>query len=132
MGSPEKSAGRAALSSWALVDIGITGGTGGARGCLSGAGGTALCLGVLGVWGIGVEGTMVLVLLLNRRNERRFLIFCYARRTLVGQVELTLSRGRYSQRDTTSSRINSRRKILLTKVQRSKDKSRLPLDSREH
>ena len=43
-GSPEKSAGRAALSSVALVDMGMAGG----------AGGTALCLGVL-----GVEGTVV-------------------------------------------------------------------------
>ena len=43
-GSPEKSAGRAALSSVALVDMGTAGG----------AGGTALCLGVL-----GVEGTVV-------------------------------------------------------------------------
>ena len=57
-GSPEKSAGRAALSSWALVDIGVTGGAGGTRGCL-GAGGTALCIGVLGVWGFEVEGTVV-------------------------------------------------------------------------
>ena len=31
-GSPEKSAGRATLSSWALVDIGVTGVTGGAGG----------------------------------------------------------------------------------------------------
>ena len=45
-GSPEKSAGSAALSSVALVDIGVTGGAGC---CLGGAGGTALCLGVLGV-----------------------------------------------------------------------------------
>ena len=37
----------------ALVDIGVTGGAGGACGCF-GAGGTALCLGVL-----RVEGTMV-------------------------------------------------------------------------
>ena len=61
-GSLEKSAGRAALSSWALVDIGVTGftgGTGGMRGCLGDAGGTALCLGVLGVWGVRVEGAMV-------------------------------------------------------------------------
>ena len=57
--SPEKSAGSAALSSVALVDIGVTGGAGGTGGCLGGAGGTALCLGVLGVWGFGVEGTMV-------------------------------------------------------------------------
>ena len=28
-----------------------------------------------------------LVLLLNRRDERRFLIFCYARRTLIGHGE---------------------------------------------
>ena len=59
---PEKSAGSAALSSWALVDIGVagvTGGTGGAGGCLGGAGGTALCLGVLGVRGFEVEGTVV-------------------------------------------------------------------------
>ena len=51
VGSPEKSAGRAALSSVALVDIGVagvTGGAGGARGCLGGAGGTVLCLGGLG------------------------------------------------------------------------------------
>ena len=53
-GSPEKSAGRAALSSVALVDMGTTGGARGAGGCLGGAGGTALCLGVL-----GVEGTVV-------------------------------------------------------------------------
>ena len=61
-GSPEKSAGRATLSSWALVDIGVTGVTGGAGGtrdCLGGPGGTALCLGVLGVWGVGVKGTVV-------------------------------------------------------------------------
>ena len=50
-GSPEKSAGSAALSSVALVDIGVAGGTGGASGCLGGAGGTAPCLGVLGVKG---------------------------------------------------------------------------------
>ena len=50
-GSPEKSAGRAALSSVALVDMGTAGGAGG---CLGGAGGTALCLGIL-----GVEGTVV-------------------------------------------------------------------------
>ena len=52
VGPPEKSAWRAALSSWALVDIGVTGVTGGAGGtkdCLGGAGGTVLCLGVLGV-----------------------------------------------------------------------------------
>ena len=48
-GSPEKSAGSAALSSMTLVDIGVTGGAGGTGGCLGGAGGTALCLGVLGV-----------------------------------------------------------------------------------
>ena len=58
-GSPEKSAGRAALSSWVLVDIGVTGGAGGARGCLGGAGGMALCLGVLGVCGFEVDGTVV-------------------------------------------------------------------------
>ena len=51
-GSSEKSAGRAALSSVALVDIGVVGFTGG-------AGGTALCLGVLGVWGVGIKGTVV-------------------------------------------------------------------------
>ena len=55
-GSPEKSAGRAALSSVALVDMGTAGGAGGASGCLGGAGGTALCLGVLGVEGAVVEG----------------------------------------------------------------------------
>ena len=62
VGSPEKSAGRAALSSWALVDIevtGVTGGAGGVRGCLAFVGGTALCLGVLGIWGFEVEGTVV-------------------------------------------------------------------------
>ena len=51
-GSLEKSVGRAALSSMVLVDMGVTGvtgGTGGARGCLGGAGGTALCLDGLGV-----------------------------------------------------------------------------------
>ena len=53
-GSPEKSAGRAALSSVTLVDIGVAGGAGGACGCLGGAGGTALCLDVL-----GVKGTVV-------------------------------------------------------------------------
>ena len=58
-GSPEKSAGSAALSSVALVDMGTAGGAGGASGCLGGAGGTALCLGVLGVWGFEVDGTMV-------------------------------------------------------------------------
>ena len=61
-GSPEKSAGRATLSSWALVDIGVTGvtdGAGGTRDCLGDPGGTALCLGVLGVWGVGVKGTVV-------------------------------------------------------------------------
>ena len=58
-GSPEKSAGRAALSSWVLVDTGVTGGAGGTGGCLGGAGGTALCLGVLGVRGFEVEGTVV-------------------------------------------------------------------------
>ena len=57
-GSPEKSAGSAALSSVALVDMGVAGGAGGASGCLSGAGGTALCLGVLGVW-LEVDGTVV-------------------------------------------------------------------------
>ena len=57
-GSPEKSAGRAALSSVALVDIGIAGGgAGGACGCLGVAGGTALCLGVLGVEGAVVVGS---------------------------------------------------------------------------
>ena len=55
-GSPEKSAGSAALSSVALVDIGVAGGAGGACGCFSGAGGTALCLGVLGVEGAMVKG----------------------------------------------------------------------------
>ena len=50
-GSPEKSAGRAALCSVALVDMGAGDGAGGAGGCLGGAGGTALCLGVLGVKG---------------------------------------------------------------------------------
>ena len=50
-GSPEKSAGRAALSSVALVDMGTAGGAGGTGGCLGGAGGTALCLGVLGAGG---------------------------------------------------------------------------------
>ena len=55
-GSPEKSAGSAALSSVALVDIGVAGGARGACGCLGGAGGTALCLGVLGVEGVMVEG----------------------------------------------------------------------------
>ena len=68
-GSPEKSAGSAALSSWALVDIGVAGvtggtggaggclgGAGGAGGCLGGAGGTALCLGVIGFKGTVVEG----------------------------------------------------------------------------
>ena len=54
--------GRAALSSWAFVDIGVTGGAGGTRGCLGGAGGTALCLGILGVWGVKVEGKVVEVL----------------------------------------------------------------------
>ena len=61
-GSPEKSAGRAALSSEALVDMdttGVTGGAGGTKGCLGGAGGTALCLEVLGVCGVEVRGTMV-------------------------------------------------------------------------
>ena len=48
--------GSAALSSVALVDIGVTGGAGGACGCFSGAGGTALCLGVLGVEGAMVKG----------------------------------------------------------------------------
>ena len=55
-GSPEKSAGSAALSSVALVDIGVAGGAGGTCGCLGGAGGTALCLGVLGVDGTMVKG----------------------------------------------------------------------------
>ena len=58
-GSPEKSAGSAALSSVALVDIGVTGGAGGTGGCLGGAGGTALCLGVLGDWGTGAGGAVV-------------------------------------------------------------------------
>ena len=61
-GSLEKSVGRVALSSVVLVDMGVTGVTGGAGGtkcCLGGAGGTALCLGVLGVWDVEVEGTMV-------------------------------------------------------------------------
>ena len=58
-GSPEKSAGSAALSSVALVDIGVTGGAGGTGGCLGGAGGTALCLGAPGVWGFEVDGTVV-------------------------------------------------------------------------
>ena len=57
--SLEKSAGSAALSSVALVDIGVTGGAGGTGGCLVGAGGTALCLGVLGVWEFEVGGTTV-------------------------------------------------------------------------
>ena len=47
------------MSSVALVDIGVTGGAGGASGCLGGAGRTALCLGVLGVWEFEVEDTMV-------------------------------------------------------------------------
>ena len=51
--------GRAALRSWALVDIDVAGGAGGTSGCLGGAGGTVLCLGVLGVWGFEVEGTVV-------------------------------------------------------------------------
>ena len=55
-GSPEKSAGSAALSSVALVDMGVAGGAGGTGGCLGGAEGTALCLGVLGVEGAVVEG----------------------------------------------------------------------------
>ena len=59
VGSPEKSAGSAALSSVVLVDIGVTGGAGGTRGCLGDAGGTALCLGGLGVWGVDGEGAMV-------------------------------------------------------------------------
>ena len=58
-GSPEKSAGSAALSSVVLIDMGVTGGAGGTGGCLGGAGRTTLCLGVLGVWGFEVEGTMV-------------------------------------------------------------------------
>ena len=61
-GSPEKSAGRAALSSVVLVDMGVagtTGGAGGMKGCLGGAGGTVLCLGVLGVLDVKGEGTMV-------------------------------------------------------------------------
>ena len=55
-GSPEKSAGSAALSSVALVDIGVTGGAGGTSDCLGVAGGTALCLGFLRVGGTIVEG----------------------------------------------------------------------------
>ena len=55
-GSLEKSAGSAALSSVALVDIGVTGGARGTSGCLGGAGGTALCLGFLGIDGAVVEG----------------------------------------------------------------------------
>ena len=55
-GSPEKSAGSAALSSVALIDIGVTGGAKGTSGCLGGAGGAAPCLGVLGVGGTMVEG----------------------------------------------------------------------------
>ena len=59
-GSPEKSVGTATLSFWVLVDIGVAGiAGGGTRDCLSGAGGTALCLGVLGNWGARVEGTVV-------------------------------------------------------------------------
>ena len=56
-GSPEKSAGSAAFSSVALVDIGVAGGAGGTCGCFGDAGGTALCLGVLGVGGAMVEGS---------------------------------------------------------------------------
>ena len=55
-GSPEKSAGSAALSSVAFVDIGVAGGAGGTCGCLGGAGGAALGLGVLGVEGAVVKG----------------------------------------------------------------------------
>ena len=55
-GSPEKSAGSAALSSVTLVDIGVAGGARGVCGCLGGAGGTALCLVVLGVEGVMVKG----------------------------------------------------------------------------
>ena len=46
--------GSAALSSVALVDIGVTGvtgGVGGTKGCLGGVGGIAPCLGNLGIWG---------------------------------------------------------------------------------
>ena len=56
---------------------------------------------------------------------------CYARCTLVGQTKRTLSQGRYSRRETTSSMINNKGKILLAKAKRSRDKSRLLLDSRE-
>ena len=42
------------------------------------------------------------VLLLNRRDEGRFLFFCYARCTLVGRSETELSQGRFSRRDATS------------------------------
>ena len=38
---------------------GVTGGAGGMKGCLGGAGGTVLCLGVLRVWSVEGEGTMV-------------------------------------------------------------------------
>ena len=55
------------------------------------------------------------VLLLNRRDERRFLFFCYARRTLVGRSGTWLSQGRYSQRDAVSS---SQSEDTRSKVQR--------------
>jgi hypothetical protein len=59
-GSPEKSAGRAALSSMVLVDMGVTGGgtrgTGGTVAMMGVAGGAALCLGGLGCRGVGAEG----------------------------------------------------------------------------
>ena len=60
--SPKKSVGRATLSSVVLVDMGltgVTGGAGGTKGCLSGAGETALYLDVLEVWGVDVKGAMV-------------------------------------------------------------------------
>ena len=44
------------------MDIGVTevtSGAGDTRGCLGGAGGTVLCLQVLGVWGVKVKGTVV-------------------------------------------------------------------------
>ena len=46
-------------------------------------------------------------------------VSCYARCTQVGQVKQTLSQGRYSRRDTTSSWINDRGKIWWSKVLRS-------------
>jgi hypothetical protein len=59
-GSPEKSAGRAALSSMVLVDMGVTGGgargTGGTVAEVGVAGGAALCLGGLGYRGTGAGG----------------------------------------------------------------------------